>query len=183
MKQWKKLTSLLMAVVFLVGIISSPVSAATQMNKLVEDALTDEQIEFVEVVMGSLENYTDLSSGNPQIKIIDKDKLKSEMDALSSDIMTFEELEATISNFNYYMSDGENALTELVDEYKVELEESEYQTMGLSCSDILSIIGLIHSGNYALAAFLLGVTGPAAVIVPLLVAAAYTAGSVIGCKL
>lgn len=131
MKQWKKVTSVLMMIVFLIGTLGSPVSAATKLNKGNQDTLTVEQLKFAEVVMENLENYTDLD-GNPQIKIINKNRLQNQMNSVSVGSITFEELETTVSKFNYYMSDGENALTELVDDVTRSLDESlnnGYQTM------------------------------------------------------
>jgi|SRR5690625_177896 len=182
MKQWKKITSMLIVFTFLIGIMGSNLSATTQLNKANEDVFSGEQLEFADIVMSNLENYTD-SDGNPQIKITDKISLQDQLNTNSSNIISFEELESTISDFNYYMSAGENALTELAEEFKNSLQQNNgIQPMALTCSDILGIIGLIHSGNYALAAMLLGVTGPAAFLVPFLIATAYTAGSVLGCR-
>nr|WP_295975690.1 hypothetical protein [uncultured Bacillus sp.] len=179
MKLSKKVTIGLMTAVLLIGIMGSSfsVQAATSQN----NGLTDEQMELARVVMSSLENYTD-SEGNAQIKIINKHELKKQIAKMNTDLIKFKDLEKAVSNFNYYMASGDNAVTAAADDVVNQLA-SQPVPYGLSCGDILSIIGLIHSGNLALAALLLGVTGPAAFLVPFLVAAAYTAGSVIGCNL
>lgn len=43
-----------------------------------------------------------------------------------------------------------------------------------TCSDALTIIGMVHSGSYAAAAFALGLTGGASVAIPVIVGAAYS---------
>ncbi len=46
-----------------------------------------------------------------------------------------------------------------------------------TCSKALQFIGYIHSGAYAVAGALLGITGPAVVIAPILIGLVYQAGS------
>lgn len=45
------------------------------------------------------------------------------------------------------------------------------------CSAALGFIGLVHSGAYSAAAWMLRITGPEAVIIPIVVGAVYYAGS------
>ncbi|MCB7068822.1 hypothetical protein LIZ76_02410 [Caldibacillus sp. 210928-DFI.2.22] len=182
----RKVTCLVISITLLFGILGSSVSAQTIPTR--NKGLTQEQTKIAEIIMRHLENYTD-ENGNKQLKITNKNELKQQINNSGINLITFEQLETAVSNFNYYMAAGENAVTEAADDISSQLAtlknttKTEVGTMKLTCSDIVSIIGLIHAGNYGLAALLLGVTGPAAFIVPFLISAAYTAGSVLGCKL
>lgn len=183
MNSSKRLVSVLMVATLLIGLLGSPVSASNLPTNANLPELTDEEKEMIQIISAHLDNYVD-PNGNVQLKLTNKDELKKQLNNLSGDLITFEELETSIENFNYYVIEGDNAVSDLVDEVSAQLQTNGgIQLMKLTCSDILSIIGLIHSGNLAIAAALLGVSGPAAVSIPILVAAAYTAGSVIGCKL
>lgn len=85
----------------------------------------------------------------------------------------------------FILADEDNFVAETVYNGVNDLEAlmSDHQLAGLSCSDLVSIFGLIHSGHYGYAALLLGISAPVAFTVPFLVGVVWTIGGVIGCNL
>ncbi|MEQ6377416.1 hypothetical protein RZN25_11355 [Bacillaceae bacterium S4-13-56] len=183
MKIWKKFTFVFMATVLFVGIVGSSVSAQVSPSKKTNKSnLTQEQIVLLQTVSNHLENYTD-SEGNKQIKIVNKNELAHKLKNVDTSL-NLGQLQSSINKFNRYMADGDNVVTETADNIAQEMKDNMngqqdgVSTMGFSCGDALTAIGLIHSGSYSAATYLLGITGPAAVIVPLLVSTVYGIASI-----
>lgn len=179
MKLLQKVTFGLMASILFIGMMGSTVSAQALKSEKKGNGLTEEQMELSEIVVKHLDNFTD-SNGNKQVKIINKEELKNELNNI--DILSYEQLQSSVSQFNYYMDNGENTITKTADDVSNQLKANqtngEISTMGFSCGDALTAIGLIHAGSYTAAAYLLGITGPAAIVVPLLVSAVYGIASI-----
>lgn len=185
MKISRKLFTLLTTIILAFGTLASfntTVNASTQTN--IDGGFTREASQLI---LDHLTNFTD-SNGNLQVKITNPKNLKVEMKKFDLPL-TFEELETTISKFNYYMAEGDNVVTETAENIAKEMKEnmanqsynnldSGISTMAISCGDALSVIGLLHSGSYATAAFLLGISTASGLIIPLIIAAAYTAASI-----
>ncbi|WP_330949497.1 hypothetical protein [Virgibacillus sp. MG-45] len=182
MKICKKLTFVFMATVLFIGIVGSSVSAQVSPSKINKNNLTQEQIALVQAVSKHLENYTD-SEGNKQIKIVNKNELVHKLKKVDTSL-NFGQLQSSINKFNRYMADGDNVVKETADDISKEMKDNINEQQGgistkaFSCGDALTAIGLIHSGSYTAAAYLLGITGPAAVIIPLLVSTVYGIASI-----
>ncbi|MHC3376168.1 hypothetical protein [Ligilactobacillus equi] len=88
-----------------------------------------------------------------------------------------QEVKRAVENAGYSYEDVNTAVNEI----NIYLEENNIYIKApgerSTCSKALQFIGYVHSGAYAAAASLLGVTGPAAVIIPIVVGAVYQAGS------
>ena len=107
-----------MSIPLLFGVLGSSVSAQTipTQNK----GLTQEQAKIAKIIMLHLENYTD-ENGNKQLKITNKNELKQQINNSGTNLITFEQLETAVSNFNYYMAAGENAVTEAAADISLKL--------------------------------------------------------------
>jgi len=80
MKQWKKKTSMLIVFVFLIGMLGSPVSAAStnlgDSKDNLNGELTEEQKELALILQESFEGYID-EDKNVQIRIKDNVDLEN----------------------------------------------------------------------------------------------------------
>lgn len=175
MKKLEKFGLTIMAAMLLLAMVGVPVSASA--NSQTVPGLTEDEQEIATIVLGHFENYTD-SEGNVQIKIINENELMHKLE--NSDVeLDFEQLQSAVIKFNNYMAKGNNIVSETADDIATQLKanpsEGVITTLAVTCSDVLTAIGLIHSGSYSVAAALLGVTGP----VPLVVSAAYSIGSMV----
>lgn len=173
----KKSISLIMVAVFGMMSLSTSiqnVNASTLDEEVASESLVPENTELAaEILMNNMTTFTD-ENGNKQVKIIDREYLESELNAINYPLEV-EELESAIEQFNYYMvaEDGEGIITDLTQTGN----NNGIQTFAITCSGALQFIGYVHSGSYYAAAALLGITGPPAVIVPLLIGLVYQAGA------
>jgi len=176
--KFKKFSLITIVTMLLLTMVGAPVSASAKSNT--DQGLSQEEKEIVEIVLGHFENYTN-TEGNVQVKIINEKDLENKLN--ESDVeLSFEQLQSAVENFNYYMNEGDNLVTDTADDIANQLESNTSNgmitTYAITCSDALSAMGHLHSGSYAAAARLLGLsTGPAGIIIPLLVDAAYTIGA------
>lgn len=176
MKMLQKVTFTLLVAVLVFGIAGSPFAQAASKNET--NGLTEEQMEFSRTILGHLEAYID-ENGNQQLRITEAEELESALNG--SEIISYDEFQSVVEQFNTYISEGDNVVSNTADSIAKELntnEPGQMGTMAISCGDALSIIGLIHAGSYSAAAYALGITGPAALLIPLLTSAAYTAASI-----
>lgn len=144
-----------MATVLFVGIVGSSVSAQALPSKTKNSNLTQEQLELLQTVSNQLENYTD-SEGNKQIKIVNKNELAHNLKSLDTSL-NLGQLRSSNIKFNRYMAGGDTVVKEtandIAQEMKDNMDEQEgvVSTMGFSCGDALTAIGLIYSGSYTAA--------------------------------
>lgn len=152
------------------SLVSSSVYAETNKNN--DSALNSNKTrQLAETISGHLGNR--IINEQKEVIIIDSEGLQLELESINSPI-TYEELVEVVNNFNYYI-ETENGNGPISDMVKRPL----LRTRAITCSSVMSAIGAIHAGSYAIAAALLGVTGPAATIVPILVGLAYQLGSLL----
>lgn len=108
---------------------------------------------------------------NSQFQI--QKNLELELNAINAPI-TAQELATVIDKFNSYVSENNKTIIQTKKEVLKQLPNSNRRSRSLiSCGNVMGAIGLIHAGSYSAAAYLLGITGPASFIVPLLVSTAY----------
>lgn len=137
-----------------------------------------ESVEYAEVILGALTAYYD-SDGNRQVKIVNYENLEKELSAANAPI-TAKELQEVVERFNYYIvnEDGDGVITDLTQGVSSQLPNPMQRSI-ITCSNVMGALGLIHSGSYSAAAYLLGVTGPSALVVPVLISTAYYLGSLL----
>jgi hypothetical protein len=165
-------------IVFLAGVLclSTFVFAGTSVYAEVNEEntstlSTDQTKQLAEVLTGHLGNQ--INNGQKEVVIIDPEGLQLELDSISSPI-SYEELVDVVNNFNYYIKaeNGDGPISDMVNTPIV-------RARAINCSTVMAAIGAIHAGSYAVAASLLGITGPAAAIVPVVVGLAYQLGSLL----
>lgn len=94
-----------------------------------------------------------------------------ELKAIDAPI-TAQELTEVIDKFNSYVAEDNEIISQTKEEVLNQLPTPNSRAR-ISCGTVMGAIGLIHSGSYSAAAYLLGVTGPASFVIPLLVSTAY----------
>ena len=164
----KKFTLMLIGLFLLISFLtpSFSVYATNVEEKSVTDLFSEDKQLLSEVVLNHL--TTTINQDNKkELIVVDSETLDKELKAIGAPI-TGSEIESAVSKFNYYISveNGKGPITELAN---LPLPTGR----ALDCNTVMSAIGYIHGGSYAIAAALLGITGPAAVIVPVLIGAAY----------
>lgn len=176
-------------IVFMIGVLAligplAPVSAATINSSTASNGLSERDLQAARIIIKHLETFVD-SNGNKQIKVTDKKTLQRDLKSIKYPLNA-NQLEKAVERFNYYIvaENGKGIITDMTNDVTSKLKgttspDTQFTTYALTCSDVLGAISLIHSGSYAAAAYLLGVTGPAAVIVPVLVSTAYYLGSLL----
>lgn len=108
-----------------------------------------------------------------RVSIKDTPELRELLKANGS---SYSELNQMVGQINLYFNKNKSEVkTSLVNLYTTNKKKKKNRSG--TCSKALQFIGYVHSGAYAAAAAMLGVTGPTAVIVPLLIGLIYQAGS------
>jgi hypothetical protein len=191
----EKVIPLFIALVLMVGVVAGSVSAAGPSNVYTGDLsnsynvenfeLSKEQLEMVELTQEHLKATTD-ANGNIKIEIVNMEEFEKKVNE-SDYPAEISDINNMIDSYNEYLTSS----TITSSKSKKSIDGPNYvqvpvgggggtvDTSGISCGDALSIIGLLHSGSYAYAAYLLGVTGGLSVGIPFIIAAAYTTASIL----
>ncbi|ANZ56668.1 hypothetical protein KQ229_07490 [Lactobacillus helveticus] len=96
--------------------------------------------------------------------------------ALQKNNMSYADLNRMVSQVNRYLKKNKHEISQSLKFMYVNGKLRKNKHSG-TCSKALRFIGFVHSGAYKLAAAMLGITGPTAVIVPLLIGLIYQAGA------
>lgn len=91
--------------------------------------------------------------------------------------MSYADLDSMVKQVNKYLRKNKQTISQSLKFMYVNGKITENKKRSGTCSKALQFIGYVHAGAYAAAAAMLGVTGPAAVIVPLLIGLIYQAGA------
>lgn len=148
-----------------------------------DGGLTQKEKQTAEIVLSGVSRYVD-ENGEFQLRINDIDNLQLELEAVNASV-SVEELKEAIDRFNYLIvaENGEGTITNLVDDVSDVLPtpNSNPRLRGklITCSNVMGAIGLIHGGSYSAAAYLLGITGPASLLIPLIISTAYYLGGLL----
>ncbi|MHB9951445.1 hypothetical protein [Ligilactobacillus murinus] len=128
-------------------------SVESNMNNEVSNVI-QKNIQVIKHMNGTVEVYV---------------KNKNEVaNKLVEDGYSYTQVDTVLVQINNYFEENKD---EFVPSYSVLRKGSG------TCSKALQFIGYIHSGAYAVAGALLGITGPAVVIAPILIGLVYQAGS------
>ncbi len=103
--------------------------------------------------------------GTVEVYVKNKDEVANK---LVENGYSYTQVDTVLAQINNYFEENKD---EFVPSYSVLRKGSG------TCSKALQFIGYIHSGAYAVAGALLGITGPAVVIAPILIGLVYQAGS------
>lgn len=103
--------------------------------------------------------------GTVEVYIKNKDEVANK---LAENGYSYTQVDTVLAQINKYFEGNKD---EFVPSYSVLRKGSG------TCSKALQFIGYVHSGAYAAAGALLGITGPAVVIAPILIGLVYQAGS------
>lgn len=103
--------------------------------------------------------------GTVEVYIKNKDEVANK---LAENGYSYTQVDTVLAQINNYFEENKD---EFVPSYSVLRKGSG------TCSKALQFIGYVHSGAYAAAGALLGITGPAVVIAPILIGLVYQAGS------
>lgn len=103
--------------------------------------------------------------GTVEVYVKNKDEVANK---LVENGHSYTQVDTVLAQINNYFEENKD---EFVPSYSVLRKGSG------TCSKALQFIGYIHSGAYAVAGALLGITGPAVVIAPILIGLVYQAGS------
>lgn len=103
--------------------------------------------------------------GTVEVYVKNKDEVANK---LVENSYSYTQVDTVLAQINNYFEENKD---EFVPSYSVLRKGSG------TCSKALQFIGYIHSGAYAVAGALLGITGPAVVIAPILIGLVYQAGS------
>ncbi|MCB5950824.1 hypothetical protein LI951_01940 [Enterococcus sp. BWT-B8] len=145
------------------------------------ETLTPKEQQTAEVVLGGISRYVD-KNGDFQLRINDIENLQVELESINASVSAIE-LKEAIDRFNYLIvaEDGEGAISNLVEDVSEVLPDPNSRLRGklVTCSNVMGAIGLIHAGSYSAAAYLLGITGPASLLIPLIVSTAYYLGGLL----
>lgn len=104
-------------------------------------------------------------NGTVEVYVKNKDEVANK---LVENGYSYTQVDTVLVQINNYFEENKD---EFVPSYSVLRKGSG------TCSKTLQFIGYIHSGAYAVAGALLGITGPAVVIAPILIGLVYQAGS------
>lgn len=91
--------------------------------------------------------------------------------------MSYADLDSMVKQVNRYLRKNKQTISQSLKFMYVNGKITENKKRSGTCSKALQFIGYVHAGAYAAAAAMLGVTGPAAVIVPFLIGLIYQAGA------
>ncbi|WP_304976093.1 hypothetical protein [uncultured Ligilactobacillus sp.] len=103
--------------------------------------------------------------GAVEVYIKNKDEVAKK---LAENGYSYTQVDTVLAQINNYFEENKD---EFVSSYSVLRKGSE------TCAKALQFIGYVHSGAYAVAGALLGITGPTVVIAPILIGLVYQAGS------
>ncbi len=103
--------------------------------------------------------------GTVEVYVKNKDEVANK---LVENGYSYTQVDTVLAQINNYFEENKD---EFVPSYSVLRKGSG------TCSKASQFIGYIHSGAYAVAGALLGITGPAVVIAPILIGLVYQAGS------
>lgn len=115
-----------------------------------------------------------------KVSIVDTPKLRK---VLNENNVSYTELTNMVDQINQYFEKNKRDISSSLNYLYVSKAKSskhkhkKKKNNSGTCSKALQFIGYVHSGAYAAAAAMLGVTGPASVIVPLVIGLIYQAGS------
>ena len=177
MKNFKTVLFLVIMVVAMVVTPSLAFAENQQKNGTNVGPSTD---QLASVILSNLENVFDIN-GNKQLEIVDFENLNLELEAINAPISATQ-LQDVINNFNYSIvaEQGNGIITTMTTDVANQLNgPNPYSRKLITCSNVMGAIGLIHAGSYSAAAYLLGLTGPAALAIPLIVSTAYYLGSLL----
>lgn len=193
MKIREKVIPLFVALVLMVGVVAGSVSAAGPSNVYAGELsnpyngetfeLSKEQLKMVELTQEHLKATTD-ANGNIKIEFVNIEEFEQKVNE-SDYPAEISDIHNMIDSYNEYLtsSTGPSSKKAIDGPNYVQVPVGggggTVDTSGISCGDALSIIGLLHSGSYAYAAYLLGVTGGLSVGIPFIIAAAYTTASIL----
>ncbi|MDF7672830.1 hypothetical protein PT281_06045 [Lactobacillus sp. ESL0701] len=176
----KKLVTLVSSAAMAVSMFAVPVSqvsAATTTQQPVKVTQTSNQPSKAEAnkvavaMQGSLIVVKD-AKGLPQIKIIDTDYLATSLKEAKTGL-SINEVKNVVNKINNFIKAHPSEFKNIDDNPLLRKKHKG------TCAKALQFIGYVHSGMYAAAAALLGISGPAAVIVPLVIGLLYQAGSLL----
>lgn len=177
-----KFFCLLMTFLAVLGMfVSASVSVyASENNDVSKATITSDEYELAEIIGSSLiaENS---NNGVKQVKIASPEYLKESLKPYE-DTITYDQIENAVSKFNQYIAEDNDVIKSLTTlDYSKVPENLENNRKAITCETVMSALGYAHAGMYAVAATMLGITGPAAVAVPLLIGAIYQMGALL-CK-
>lgn len=177
----KRLVTLMSSAVMFISLFATPVtqvSAATvntppantaQVSANTSQFSKAEINKISEAINGSL-TVVKTPAGVLQVKIVNRNYLDNSLKKANTGL-TAQDVTNVVDKLNLYIRSHHSEFNNSDDNPLLRKKKS-----GL-CSAALGFIGLVHSGAYSAAAYLLGVTGPEAVIIPIVVGAVYYAGS------
>lgn len=134
-------------------------TSATTTESNVSDAPNTELSQVIQKNVRVRQN----NNGTAEVYIVNATQVREK---LLEEGYSYVQLDNTLDQINSYLKEN-----------NVHLRNASMFRKAGTCSKALQFIGYVHAGSYAAAAAMLGVTGPAAVIVPLLVGLVYQAGS------
>lgn len=136
---------------------TSNIPAGYDANRNEYPTASSQDMKIAKIISDNLDRTVN-ENGNIQLVVKDKEKLMSQLSANDSSLKS-EDIDLAIANFNKLLTEN-NLLRGM-------------------CNKALTFIGYVHAGSYAAAAALLGITGPLAVITPLVIGLIYQAGALL----
>lgn len=185
-RSFKLLVVLMIAMIAIIGPLSAASAATFKPINNIKHAdpadfvLTEKDIQASRIIAEHLDTYID-ADGNKQVKVTNKKLLQVRLKSIDYPL-NVNELVTAVERFNHLIvsENGDGVITDLVNAVGEEFRTTgEVTTNALTCSDVLGALSLIHSGLYSAAAYALGITGPAGVTIPILIATAYYLGSLL----
>ncbi|TGY51859.1 hypothetical protein E5340_11080 [Ligilactobacillus murinus] len=127
--------------------------------------------EYVNTAISEViqKNVRVIKNADGSVKVYIKNK-NEVANKLAENGYSYTQVDTALEQINNYFEENKD---EFVPSYSV------FRKGGGTCSKALQFIGYVHSGAYAAAGALLGVSGPAVVIAPILIGLVYQAGSLL----
>lgn len=127
--------------------------------------------EYVNTVISKViqKNIRVIKNTDGSVKVYIKNK-NEVVNKLAENGYSYTQVDTALKQINNYFEENKD---EFVPSYSV------FRKGGGTCSKALQFIGYVHSGAYASAGALLGITGPAVVIAPILIGLVYQVGALL----
>ncbi|WP_304677301.1 hypothetical protein ACSF83_00205 [Lactobacillus johnsonii] len=185
MKKFSKLTAQAAVAVSLLSVGAPTFTSAVQASS-VESATKSSELSTKSTVLSSQPNSEKLASviqknvrvlqnydNSVEMSVVKTPELEK---ALKENNMSYADLKEMVSQVNSYLKENKKEIATSLKYVYVNDTLRKNKNSG-TCAKALRFIGFVHSGAYKAAAAMLGVTGPTAVLVPLLVGLLYQAGA------
>lgn len=187
MKKLAKLTTQAAVAVSLLSVVAPTFTSAVQASS-VESSTKRSELSTKSTVLSSQPNSEKLASviqknvrvlqnydNSVEMTVVKTPELEK---ALKENNMSYADLKEMVSQVNSYLKENKKEIATSLKYVYVNDTLRKNKNSG-TCSKALQFVGYVHSGAYYAAAAMLGITGPASVIVPLLIGLIYQAGSLL----